>query len=350
MSSRSRLFKLMAVAAVAYAGWHWQRAGERRDRVRLLAPGRFVEAGGRRVHVLEAGVGSPTVVLVNGLGGSCLDWELVAPRVAGFTRVIRFDQPGLGWTEGPSPVRSVSESADALRAVLLASGARPPYMLVGWSTSCFDVRVFAGRYPGEVSGVVLVDPQHESVKEAFGLRASALLWGLKAFYGMVSAAGEFGAARLLGPQYRGLALRAKRWLQQPTYTPPTESTIHDLYRSRRAVRAIYAETCAFERSLAEMKILAERHPFPDIPLTVVAHGFSHWQPNRVESVWHGLQERLAGLSAQGKLVFAPGAGHLIPLDRPDTVVAAIRDVLHQAQGGAVHQAGFVRGGSAATMH
>ena len=36
----------------------------------------------------------------------------------------------------------------------------PPYVLVGHSLGGFNVRVFAGRYPNEVAGMVLIDSSH----------------------------------------------------------------------------------------------------------------------------------------------------------------------------------------------
>jgi len=44
------------------------------------------------------------------------------------------------------------------------------------------------------------------------------------------------------------------------------------------------------------------------------------------------QEKLAGLSTQGKLIIAAESGHLIPLDQPDVVIDAVREMVEQARG------------------
>ncbi len=67
-------------------------------------------------------------------------------------------------------------------------------------------------------------------------------------------------------------------------------------------------------------------PFPDVPLTVIAasdHGpyFAAW-----ESTLMRLQEELARLSPRGTLVVAEGSGHDIQLDRPETVIEAVRRI------------------------
>jgi pimeloyl-ACP methyl ester carboxylesterase len=60
--------------------------------------GKLVDVGGHRLHVHTTGQGSPTVVLEAGGGSWSLDWSLVQPEVARFTRVcsvIRHGMPDL---------------------------------------------------------------------------------------------------------------------------------------------------------------------------------------------------------------------------------------------------------------
>lgn len=47
----------------------------------------------------------------------------------------------------------------------------------------------------------------------------------------------------------------------------------------------------------------------------------------LETVWSELQESLVRAAPQGDLVVATGAGHLIPLERPDLVADTIKDAL-----------------------
>src|ERR1700712_3511175 len=66
------------------------------------APGttRTVDLGGP-VHVVDFGGNpdGPVVVLVHGLGGSHLNWDLLAPRLTGAARVLALDLPGFGRSE-----------------------------------------------------------------------------------------------------------------------------------------------------------------------------------------------------------------------------------------------------------
>src|SRR3712207_9409006 len=61
---------------------------------------RTVDLGGR-VHYIDFGGrdDGPTVVLVHGLGGSHLNWDLFAPLLTPHARVLALDLPGFGRSE-----------------------------------------------------------------------------------------------------------------------------------------------------------------------------------------------------------------------------------------------------------
>ena len=61
---------------------------------------RFVDAGGLRVHVAEAGSGDP-LVLQHGWPQHWLAWSKLIPALAEDYRVICPDLRGLGWSDAP---------------------------------------------------------------------------------------------------------------------------------------------------------------------------------------------------------------------------------------------------------
>ena len=117
---------------------------------------------GRAMRMLVGGSGESTVVFENGLGPPLEMWGKVQPYVSRFARTVTYDRAGVGLSEnGPSP-RDGRQITGELRYALRAAGLPPPYVLVGASLGGLYIRVFAGTYPEDVSGMVLVDPTHDA--------------------------------------------------------------------------------------------------------------------------------------------------------------------------------------------
>jgi len=69
----------------------------------------------------------------------------------------------------------------------------------------------------------------------------------------------------------------------------------------------------------------------DLPLIVVSEAPSSLGATWTIAFWYPMQDELAGRSSRGARVNAQGSGHMIALDRPDVVIAAIRDVVSQCR-------------------
>jgi pimeloyl-ACP methyl ester carboxylesterase len=68
-------------------------------------------------------------------------------------------------------------------------------------------------------------------------------------------------------------------------------------------------------------VLTAGRPYEPDPL------LSQEASDRLKEMWiHGLQAEEARLSTRGKQMVVPDSGHMIPYERPDAVVAAIREV------------------------
>jgi pimeloyl-ACP methyl ester carboxylesterase len=121
-----------------------------------------VDIGGRSLFLNCVGRGSPTVILEAGYPGDGSEfsttWDEVQPEAAHGTRVCSYDRAGTGQSDPPPPgTRTVDDVVDDLRTLLQAAGVEGPYVLVGHSFGGDVLRVYAGRYPDEVAGMVFVD-------------------------------------------------------------------------------------------------------------------------------------------------------------------------------------------------
>ncbi|MFN2566636.1 MAG: alpha/beta fold hydrolase [Gemmatimonadaceae bacterium] len=102
--------------------------------------------------------GSPVVVFEAGATNSLEVWRSVLPQVATLAPVVAYDRPGLGRSEWDNETPTPRHVSNRLRRLLQQIGAEPPYVLVGYSWGGTLARYFAGYHPGEVAGLVYVDP------------------------------------------------------------------------------------------------------------------------------------------------------------------------------------------------
>jgi pimeloyl-ACP methyl ester carboxylesterase len=315
---------LAAVAALATAGWAWERAAERRDERALPPRGRFVTVDGRRVHVLIEGADrpGPTVVLEGGIGGATVaSWGWVQPRIAAFAPVVAYDRAGLGWSDpGPLP-RDALQLARELRATLAAVGLAPPYVIAGHSFGGMVARLFTHLYPREVAGLALVDaslplsrpPRPGSV--AFWMRRAPRLLGAAPFLA------RFGVARAV-----------------MLLLPTTQRQLPAVERAEQ--RAFFSRPAHLAGTLAELRAW-EPLSDPEVaaidglgsrPVYVLTAGLSA----RSRLAWERRQRALAALSTDGVQETVPGAGHARLLHDPRqaaSVAEGVRAVVEAVRSG-----------------
>jgi pimeloyl-ACP methyl ester carboxylesterase len=123
-------------------------------------PGRSAtaELGGPVHHVDYGGnPDGPVVVLVHGLGGSHLNWDLLAPHLTGSARVRALDLPGFGRSE-PGGRRASVPANVAVLGRFLDEVVGEPAVLVGNSMGGMISILTTAERPDAVTGLVLLDP------------------------------------------------------------------------------------------------------------------------------------------------------------------------------------------------
>jgi len=308
-TSRSLLAAAALIAAGA-ASAVYQQAAEVRDRRRFPPPGRLVGVGGRRLHLIEAGAGAPTVVIVPALADNVLQWVSIQRELASDTRVIVYDRAGIGWSDPPLRRRYTFDNAAAdLHDLLAAARVVPPYVLAGHSLGGIVARRFADRYPDMVTGMVLLDSSHEDQVARLAVSGH----GRRYYLGLAAKR----QARILGMRRLAASLGVAHQLDADVKreAPP---------EFRAALRAIFLSSRQRRAVVRELLMLAGTSGDPPelgfLPLTVVTAADR-------DAGWVQLQDDLAALSACGSHITAPSAGHYVHLDDPGLVIEVIRDLV-----------------------
>lgn len=238
---------------------------------------------GRKVEHVVAGHGAPAVVFENGLGGRLQWWAEVLPTIAQETTVFAYNRAGTGTSTEASTPRDGETIIDELRRNLRDKGIAPPYILVGHSLGGLYMQLYARRYPQEVAGLVLVDSTHPEQLKGAGAKDNWPTWIKLLFDVLLSDAGSKELEALPATGAAMLAL------------PPLTG---------KPVVVLSAQ-----KPMSEMSELARDSNAKRIDILRLHPG--------AKQVW-------------------VDSGHVIPLEKPDAVIAAIHEVLVSVQAAQSH--------------
>jgi pimeloyl-ACP methyl ester carboxylesterase len=261
--------------------------------ISIQATERMVDVGGRRLHSLTYGNGSPTVVLVSGLEMPQEYWTSVISALAAKTTVLTFDRAGIGKSEiGDLPTHG-EQSAKDLRVLLDQLTVPRPYILVGHSYGGSVVRLFASMFPGDMAGLILEETQHEDVL----IEMRSLL--------------------------KGKDLETFEQVLVPGFDEPENPKTEGDYRN------------------ATKEQLRKSRPLPRIPFVIltVADRAKAMQPmfsdgaiEEMATVDSALMERLAGSVPGGRQIVVQGTGHNVHVDKPEALIAPVLEMIKEVKG------------------
>lgn len=309
LHSRARMwvvYPLLGVYALCALGGGYETVREALDR-RIVAPGQLVDVGGHRLHLRCAGSGTPTVLLESALGETGGYWGWISPAIASDTRVCVYDRAGRGWSDPASlPQDGVAVATD-LHNLLDRAQVPGPFLLVGHSSGAQYVRIFAGRYPEQVAGMVLLDGQPA---EAFdGLPSyPAFYSAFHRIYAVLPTLARLGVGRVL----------VQADLDLPAAARDVQRVHHASARHYRSLRDEFEELPTALAQARSFQSLGDR------PLVVVT---ASQDP---QAGWLPLQDRMATLSTNRSHRVVPYTHDGLVTDETAarTSIGAIRDVVH----------------------
>ncbi len=308
---RSGLALLALITFVLIIGAIYQFTESRIDFAKHPAPGKLVDVGGYRRHLLCMGQGSPTVIFESGVADDSLTWSAVQPTIAKTTRACSYDRAGYGWSDpGPEP-RDAKTSAKELHTLLKNADLSGPFILVGHSLGGLYAREYAALYRSEISAMVLVDAsapfQYERMDPAIARGNERFLRKLGYFEDTM----PFGWPRLSG------------WCD---HWPAAERDLRRTTECRlRPWITHLQELKAFDQSSAEVM---QSSSLGNMPLTVLTEGTA--TTNDPPNSFGALQKELVHLSAHGSQIFV-GGGHSIQVEHPQAVIDAILEIIGEVR-------------------
>lgn len=284
-------------------------------------------ADGVRLHVETSGAADAPVTVVL-LHGWCLDrrtWHHQARALAGVdARVVAYDARGHG-RSAPTRLRSatLAQLGDDLAEVLREHAPSGPIVLAGHSLGGMTIMEFAERYPqefaGRVAGLLFVSTTAEGTAHTcYGLPTPLTP--------MLRAAEETGA---------GLLARLGAWRPHSAMLPMLRPTVRwllfgddyapdDLAVTMSAFgRASLRSIGGFRASVGAQHRLDTLAALGDVPAAVLVGDRDRLTPPPCA-------KSIAGALAGTELTVCAGAGHMLMMERPAEVSAALLSVVDRA--------------------
>jgi pimeloyl-ACP methyl ester carboxylesterase len=115
------------------------------------------DVGGRELSLNCDGVGSPTIVFESGLGVPQGGWIDIRRSIRS-VRTCAYDRVNVGRSDQVAVRHTGRDSVRDLHTLLNMAGVAGPYILVGASFGGLLSIMYAGTYPTDVVGLVLLDP------------------------------------------------------------------------------------------------------------------------------------------------------------------------------------------------
>jgi pimeloyl-ACP methyl ester carboxylesterase len=299
---------ILAIIALAVHA----RAYTKRVEARWPPRGRFIDADGARLHVLEAGpVNAPRLLLIHGASSNALElWGPLNEHFSGEYRVIAYDRPGMGHSTRPKRGAHMLAIQARMAAQVLAETGDGPVIVVGHSLGAGVTLRLALDHPRNIEGLVLLAP------------ASHPYPGKPAWWARLSSTPILGALFCgllipwLGPMLASRSVANNFW---PEPTPKTyfeDAGVGLIFRPR-AFRSSARDVVATQKEFA-----AQAPRYGDIlaPAVVITA-----EKDKIVSPKRHARALASDLPA-AELVIAPGAGHMPHRLRTDLAIAAIRRV------------------------
>ena len=312
-------------------------------------PGKLIDLGGYRVHLLAEGErrdGRPPVVWFAGGHASGYAIHHLHRAFRGETRSILIDRPGTGWSDtGPFP-RTTAREAEEMVLALERAGETGPFSWAGHSFGGLLAANIARRRPDLVHTLVLLDPTPlETI--VFGPRLGALKE-------MRRTAWLAGIAQLFGVNL--MARRNARMAKVPAYKQAMEatqavlgtevaaaSTVQanagnffaqaSIYSelSPEGVAAVAWDTVVYDRDLGDLPVWLvgpKDDEDGDIALLPEAQTGGAQNARRMFHFFAATRERYLASSTRARRIVAPkGAGHNFVYELPDWTIAVMREAI-----------------------
>ncbi|MEP7210478.1 MAG: alpha/beta hydrolase [Alphaproteobacteria bacterium] len=280
-----------------------------------LSGGKVIATRGGDTYVRDWGdTAGPAVLMIHGTTSHLVDFDVaLGKELGGKYRLLAYDRPGMGRsTKRPNDAAQLAVQADTAADVIRAEHPDGPVVVVGHSYGGAVALRLALDHPELVSGLVLLAPASHP-------------WGGSApfFYTLESTPVLGEILTTLAWPFSGAVARGS--LKDRAFAPlPVPPGYFEQAEVKLALRphALRATAADFSALPKQMEAQAARYGELTMPIVTIQGEDDRVVPVRLI--------RAKSAFSHGKVVFVPGAGHMVQHAAPEIVDREIGWVLEEA--------------------
>lgn len=281
---------------------------------------------------------SNDVLVIDACLASCgAEWWHIAEELSGDMKVVTYDRAGYGGSPYQALPRTPANIAHELHEFLGMQGISSNIILLGHSQGGLYAVQYALMYPGQVKGLVLLDPATPFDNE-FKNRLTAREYTMSGVdktsgYQLGLLLSSLGVAPLFKPllkksppfYYHQFSRDAEEYLLGSLTRRSTYRTALEEYRHSH-----------MKESISGIVKAVEDHELGDLPVRLITHssgfyiselekyaGMAHGTAEKVETIWQEIMKRYLNLSSDSKHTAAQKSGHYIHLTEPELARQAV---------------------------
>ncbi|MEH2183875.1 alpha/beta fold hydrolase [Nostoc sp.] len=256
-------------------------------------PQRTIQTSGATLNVMDTGSGEPSLLFLHYWGGSSRSWQQVIDQLDSQSRCIAIDQRGWGASVATNGRYDLDSMADDVQ-VVINTLKLDRYVLVGHSMGGKVSQIVAKRHPPGLAGLLLVAPAPPTPMPVPAEQRSAMLASYETHEGVLQAL----------PILSGTPLSNSLCQQVITDTLGGTSGAKQAWTNRGMIEDI-----------------SDGLTSVTVPISVVIG-----DRDQVEHE-SALRVAFSSLLPQTTFTVLPGVGHLSPIESPDAVASAARELL-----------------------
>ncbi|MFE0621606.1 alpha/beta fold hydrolase [Priestia aryabhattai] len=243
----------------------------------VIKAGKMQDIGGIKLYYefFEKQHEDITIIFESGYGCTCNYWNPIKEEISKFAQFFIYNRSGLGESEQDARAKDSRQSVENLHILLQNANIKPPYILLGHSIGGANVRLYASKYLEEVAGIILLDSCHED--------------------------------------------------QNKIIPPLFTEEMRSIYFSQFSVEGSIDD---IEKSFEQ---ISEVQSLGDVPLIVASAGLRSYHTAESFAAWNLFQRDLTRLSKNSKRIIVEGAGHLLHVDQPQTIINIIKDTWEEVK-------------------